>query len=195
MVDDQALVAVGHLSTDVEAPGVGKGLDDDVEEDVAQRGIGGRGGSSLNYGPGSHTDWPWIDAAAANLTTARLTTLLLPGVGTIEELEQAFDLGMRSVRVATHCTGADVSAQHIAAAREIGMDVSGFLMMSLTACRASPGRRTRKGKGEDCVVLERGERTSRPGRAATEMRRCHPSLGRDRARLCAVRTPSAARGR
>jgi 4-hydroxy 2-oxovalerate aldolase len=90
----------------------------------------GLAGSSVNYGPGSHTDWEWIEAAASVLTKARLTTLLLPGVGTIHELKQAYDLGVRSVRVATHCTEADVSAQHIAAARELGMDVSGFLMLS-----------------------------------------------------------------
>ncbi len=90
----------------------------------------GLSGGSLNYGPGSHTDWAWIEAAAEAIGTARLTTLLLPGVGTIEELKHAYGLGVRSVRVATHCTEADVSAQHIATAREIGMDVSGFLMMS-----------------------------------------------------------------
>jgi 4-hydroxy 2-oxovalerate aldolase len=90
----------------------------------------GLAGGSLNYGPGSNTDWEWIEAAADNITNARLTTLLLPGIGTIEELKHAYDLGVRSVRVATHCTEADVSAQHIATARELGMDVSGFLMMS-----------------------------------------------------------------
>ncbi|MCC3312480.1 4-hydroxy-2-oxovalerate aldolase [Nocardia africana] len=90
----------------------------------------GLAGGSLNYGPGSNTDWEWIEAAADNLTHARLTTLLLPGIGTIEHLEQAYRLGVRSVRVATHCTEADVSAQHIGKARELGMDVSGFLMMS-----------------------------------------------------------------
>lgn len=90
----------------------------------------GLAGGSLNYGPGSHNDWEWIEAAAENITQARLTTLLLPGIGTIGELRTAYDLGVRSVRVATHCTEADVSAQHIATARELGMDVSGFLMMS-----------------------------------------------------------------
>ncbi|MEV6703469.1 4-hydroxy-2-oxovalerate aldolase [Streptomyces sp. NPDC051453] len=90
----------------------------------------GLAGGSLNYGPGSNTDWQWIEAAAAHIENARLTTLLLPGIGTIEELKQAYALGVRSVRVATHCTEADVSAQHIATARELGMDVSGFLMMS-----------------------------------------------------------------
>jgi 4-hydroxy 2-oxovalerate aldolase len=90
----------------------------------------GLAGGSVSYGPGSNTDWEWIEAAADSINSARLTTLLLPGVGTIAELKQAYDLGVRSVRIATHCTEADVSAQHIATAREIGMDVSGFLMMS-----------------------------------------------------------------
>jgi 4-hydroxy 2-oxovalerate aldolase len=90
----------------------------------------GLAGGSLNYGPGSNTDGEWIEAVAASITTARLTTLLLPGIGTLKELRHAFGLGVRSVRVATHCTEADISAQHIAAARELGMDVSGFLMMS-----------------------------------------------------------------
>jgi 4-hydroxy 2-oxovalerate aldolase len=90
----------------------------------------GLAGGSVNYGPGSNTDWEWLEAAAENITQAKLTSLLLPGVGTIAELKQACDLGVRSVRVATHCTEADVSAQHIATAREMGMDVSGFLMMS-----------------------------------------------------------------
>jgi len=90
----------------------------------------GLAGGSLNYGAGSHTDWEWLEAAADVLKNARLTTLLLPGIGTIHELNRAYDLGVRSVRVATHCTEADVSAQHIQHARGLGMDVSGFLMMS-----------------------------------------------------------------
>ena len=90
----------------------------------------GLAGGSLNYGPGSHTDWEWITAAANNIRHSVLTTLLLPGIGTVVELRRAYDLGVRSVRIATHCTEADISAQHIATARELGMDVSGFLMMS-----------------------------------------------------------------
>ncbi len=90
----------------------------------------GLAGSSLTYGPGSNSDWEWIGAAAEVVKNAVLTALILPGIGTIHELKRAYELGVRSVRVATHCTEADISAQHIAAARELGMDVSGFLMMA-----------------------------------------------------------------
>lgn len=90
----------------------------------------GLSGSSFNYGFGAHTDWAWIEAVGEVLTHAKLTTLLLPGIGTVHDLKRAYDLGVRSVRVATHCTEADVSRQHIEAARSMGMDVSGFLMMS-----------------------------------------------------------------
>ncbi len=90
----------------------------------------GINGSSFNYGFGAHTDWEWIEAAADAVENAMLTTLILPGIATVDALKQAYDLGVRSVRVATHCTEADVSKQHIEYARELGMDTIGFLMMS-----------------------------------------------------------------
>ncbi|MCW2682205.1 MAG: mhpE [Blastococcus sp.] len=126
----------------------------------------GLSGASLTYGPGSHTDAEWLAAAAEVLTRAKLTTLLIPGIGTIEDLELAHSLGVTSVRVATHCTEADVSAQHIEKARELGMDVAGFLMMSHMS---EPGALAQQAKlmesyGAHCVyVTDSGGRLTMDG--------------------------------
>ena len=126
----------------------------------------GLSGGSLNYGPGSNTDWEWIEAAADKLTHATLTTLLLPGIGTIAELKHAHALGVRSIRIATHCTEADVAAQHIAVARELGMDVSGFLMMSHMAPAAHLASQAKlmEDYGAQCVyVTDSGGRLTMDG--------------------------------
>ncbi|MBB4121808.1 4-hydroxy-2-oxovalerate aldolase [Martelella radicis] len=112
-------------------------------------------GSTFNYGFGKCTDEAWICEAAKVVKKAKLTTLLLPGIGTIHDLKRARDMGVASVRVATHCTEADVSAQHIAAAKEMGMDVSGFLMMSHmnTPEKLAEQAKLMESYGADCVYV------------------------------------------
>ncbi|MDB9769694.1 4-hydroxy-2-oxovalerate aldolase [Gammaproteobacteria bacterium] len=109
---------------------IAKALDEAKVDAIEVAHGDGLSGSSFNYGFGAHTDQEWIAAVAENLQYAKLTTLILPGIAIKEDLKWAWDLGVRSVRVATHCTEADVSRQHIEFARELGMDTIGFLMMS-----------------------------------------------------------------
>ncbi len=115
----------------------------------------GLAGGSFNYGFGAHTDWEWLETVASNLKHAKLTTLLLPGIGTIHDLKRASELGVKSVRIATHCTEADISAQHIAAAKELGMDVGGFLMMSHMNDPENLAKQAKlmESYGADCVYV------------------------------------------
>ncbi|WP_182378275.1 4-hydroxy-2-oxovalerate aldolase [Nocardioides sp. WS12] len=147
--------AVRHRITPEDVQRIAIALDEAGVDAIEVAHGDGLAGGSLNYGPGSNTDWEWIEAAASVLKKARLTTLLLPGVGTVHELKRAHDLGVRSVRVATHCTEADVSAQHIEAARELGMDVSGFLMLSHMAPPADLAKQAMlmESYGAHCVYV------------------------------------------
>jgi 4-hydroxy-2-oxovalerate/4-hydroxy-2-oxohexanoate aldolase len=90
----------------------------------------GLGGNSLQHGFAPHSNEEYIAAVAAKMKQAKVSVLLIPGLGTMKELQAAYDAGARAVHVATHCTEADTSPQHIAFSRKLGMDTNGFLMMA-----------------------------------------------------------------
>jgi 4-hydroxy 2-oxovalerate aldolase len=115
----------------------------------------GLNGSSVTYGFAAHSDVEWIEAAAEVAENIAIATLLIPGIGTIHDLNRAASAGVSYVRVATHCTEADVSAQHIATARELGLNTTGFLMMSAMTTPAELGKQAKlmEGYGAQCVYV------------------------------------------
>lgn len=113
----------------------------------------GLGGSSVNYGFPAHSDEEYLTGVIPLLKQAKVSALLLPGIGTVDHLKMARDCGVSTIRVATHCTEADVSEQHIGMARKLNMDTVGFLMM---AHMVSPERLLEQAKlmesyGANCI--------------------------------------------
>lgn len=113
----------------------------------------GLGGASVNYGFPAHSDEEYLKAVVPKMKQAKISALLLPGIGTVDELKMAADCGVSTIRVATHCTEADVSQQHIGMASKMGLDTVGFLMM---AHMASPEKLVEQAKlmqdyGANCI--------------------------------------------
>ncbi|NMH95787.1 4-hydroxy-2-oxovalerate aldolase [Pseudonocardia acidicola] len=113
----------------------------------------GLGGSSFNYGFSAEDEIKLIAAGVDEAKQAAIAVLLVPGIGTMKDLQRAYDAGARVARVATHCTEADVSIQHFGLARDLGMETVGFLMM---AHKASPEELARQARimvdaGAQCV--------------------------------------------
>ncbi|MFT6550138.1 MAG: 4-hydroxy-2-oxovalerate/4-hydroxy-2-oxohexanoate aldolase [Zhongshania marina] len=113
-----------------EMKSIAKGLDEAGMPLIEVTHGDGLGGSSVNYGFPAHSDEEYLKAVVGVVKNAKISALLLPGIGTVDHLKMAADLGVTTIRVATHCTEADVSEQHIGMAAQMGLDTVGFLMMT-----------------------------------------------------------------
>jgi 4-hydroxy-2-oxovalerate/4-hydroxy-2-oxohexanoate aldolase len=115
----------------------------------------GLGGSSVNYGFPAHTDEQYLGAVIPLMKQAKISALLIPGIGTVDHLMMAKELGVHTIRVATHCTEADVSEQHIIKARSLDMDTVGFLMMAHMSDEASLVKQAKlmESYGANCIYI------------------------------------------
>src|SRR5574337_198365 len=119
-----------HLMTLEQMKSIARGLDEAGVPLIEVTHGDGLGGSSVNYGFPAPSDEEFLSTVIPLMKQAKVSALLLPGIGTVDHLKMAHELGVSTIRVATHCTEADVAEQHIGAARKLGMDTVGFLMMS-----------------------------------------------------------------
>ncbi len=135
-------------------------------------------GSSFNYGFGMHGDNDWIAAVAEELSHALVTVLLIPGIGTVHDLKEAHAQGARSVRIATHCTEADVANQHMEAARNLGMDTVGFLMMAhmTPVAELVAQAKIMEAAGAECVYITDSAGALLPGGYAERVRAFREAL-------------------
>jgi 4-hydroxy 2-oxovalerate aldolase len=122
--------AVAHQFTEEQVRAVAGALDRAGVPVIEVSHGDGLGGSSFNYGFSGTDERNLLRAAAEVVTNAKLAVLLLPGIGVADDLHEVREIGASVARIATHCTEADISEQHIAMARELGMEAVGFLMMA-----------------------------------------------------------------
>ena len=147
--------AMAHRFTEEQVRAVTHALDRAGVEIIEVTHGDGLGGSSFNYGFSAVDDIKLVAAAVDEATNARIAVLVLPGLGTVKNLKQAHDAGASVARVATHCTEADVSRQHFKAARELGMETVGFLMLShrATPTKLAEQARIMVDAGAHCVYV------------------------------------------
>ncbi len=171
--------AVAHQFTSAQIREVASALDETGITTLEVSHGDGLGGSSFNYGFAAEPEENWLRAAHASLKHARLAVLLLPGIGTQEHLKIARDLGASVARIATHCTEADISQQHIGLAKEMGMEVIGFLMLAHMISPAELARQAHlmESYGADCVYVTDSAGALTPRKYRERVRALRESIG------------------
>ena len=141
----------------------------------------GLGGSTFNYGFSLADEFALISAAVEEATQARIAVLLLPGLGTVQDLRKAHDCGAQVARIATHCTEADVAAQHFRAARDLGMETVGFLMLAHRTGGDALARQARimVDSGAQCVYVVDSAGALILGDAQERVQKVHAEIGGD----------------
>ncbi|HON30701.1 MAG TPA: 4-hydroxy-2-oxovalerate aldolase [Ottowia sp.] len=144
-----------HLMTLEQMKSVAQGLDAAGMPLIEVTHGDGLGGASVNYGFPAHSDEEYLSAVIPLMKQAKVSALLLPGIGTVDHLKMARELGVHTIRVATHCTEADVSEQHITMARKMDMDTVGFLMMAHMNSAEGLVKQARlmEGYGANCIYV------------------------------------------
>ena len=144
-----------HLMSLEQMLSISKGLDEAGVPLIEVTHGDGLGGSSVNYGFPAHSDEEYLSTVIPAMKQAKVSALLLPGIGTVDHLKMAKELGVHTIRVATHCTEADVSEQHITYARKLDMDTVGFLMMAHMASADELVERAKlmEGYGANCIYV------------------------------------------
>ncbi len=144
-----------HLMSLEQMLSISKGLDEAGVPLIEVTHGDGLGGSSVNYGFPAHSDEAYLSTVIPAMKQAKVSALLLPGIGTVDHLKMAKELGVHTIRVATHCTEADVSEQHITYARKLEMDTVGFLMMAhmASAEKLIEQAKLMEGYGANCIYV------------------------------------------
>jgi len=147
--------AVSHQYTVEQVKAIASGLDEAGVQYIELSHGDGLAGSSYNYGWSATSEEELIKAASSVIKKGKLVALLIPGIGTIEDLKMAADCGVKVVRVATHVTEADISEQHIGMAKKLGMMAIGFLMMTHMALPEKVVEQAKllESYGADCVYI------------------------------------------
>jgi 4-hydroxy 2-oxovalerate aldolase len=122
--------AISHQYTVEQVEAIVRGLDAAGVQVIEVAHGDGLGGSSFNYGFSKVDELTLVEAAVNATTDAKIACLMLPGIGTVDDLKRVRDLGVEVARIAVHCTEADITEQHIKAAKDLGMEAVGFLMMA-----------------------------------------------------------------